>query len=111
MSGEQDADEKIGQLTLLEQNIQNTALQKQNFHLQLLEIESALKEIESSPEAYKIVANIMIRADRDTLKKDLSDKKDMVELRIKALEKQESKLREKATGLQQEVLGQIEKKK
>jgi prefoldin beta subunit len=111
MSTEQEADEKIGRLTMLEQNLQNTALQKQSFHLQLLEIESALKEVESSPEAYKIVANIMVRSDKTELAKELIEKKEMVELRIKSLEKQESKLREKATELQQEVLGKLEKGK
>jgi prefoldin beta subunit len=102
MSNEED--HKVNQLGLLEQNMQNTNIQKQNFHLQLLEIESALKEMEDSPEVYKIVANIMVRGNKDTLRKELTEKKEMVELRIKTLEKQESKLREKASELQKEVL-------
>ncbi len=106
-----DAEQKVQQLTMLEQNLQNTSLQKQTFHLQLLELESAIKEIEESPEAYKIVANIMIKGDKEQLKKELSEKKDVLELRIKNLEKQESRLREKAAELQKEVLGKIEKKK
>jgi prefoldin beta subunit len=109
MNNDKEAEEKIQQLTMLEQNIQNTSLQKQGFHLQLLEIEAALKEIENSTETYKIVANIMVKSDKAELRKDLNDKKEMVELRIRSLEKQESKLREKVTGLQQEVLGNIEK--
>lgn len=111
MSGEKETEAKIQQLTVLEQSMQNTALQKQNFHLQLLEVEAALKEIEDAPEVYKIVANVMIKSDKAELKKELSEKKDIAELRIKSLEKQESKLRERVTELQQEVLGNIEAKK
>ena len=105
------AEQKIQQLTLLEQNLQNTTVQKQNFHLQLLELESALKELEESSEAYKIVANIMIKGSKEQLKGELSEKKEIVEMRIKSLEKQEGKLSEKAAELQKEVLGNIEKKK
>jgi prefoldin beta subunit len=57
------------------------------------------------------VANIMVKGDKAELAKDLSEKKEMLELRIKSLEKQESKLREKANEIQQEVLGRIEKAK
>jgi len=108
---EEEEEQKVQQLTLLEQNLQNTSLQKQSFHLQLLELESAIKELEDSPEAYKIVANIMIKGNKEQLKKELVEKKDIVELRIKSLEKQEAKLREKANELQKEVLGNFEKKR
>lgn len=107
----QEQDHKVEQLSLMEQNLQNTSLQKQSFHLQLLETESAIKEVTSSPEAYKIVANIMIKADKDTIIKELTEKKEIVELRIKSLETQENKLKEKAAALQKEVLSGMEKKK
>ena len=110
MSNE-ETEQKIQQLTLLEQNLQNTTMQKQNFHLQLLELESALKELSESSEAYKIVANIMIKGSKERLKGELSEKKEIVEMRIKSLERQEGKLSEKAAELQKEVLGNIEKKK
>ena len=102
-----ETEQKIQQLTLLEQNLQNTTMQKQNFHLQLLELESALKELEESSEAYKIVANIMIKGSKEQLKSELTEKKDIVELRIKSLEKQEVKMREKTSELQSEVMKEI----
>lgn len=102
-----EAEQQIQQLTLLEQNLQNFALQKQGFQIQLLEVESALKELEKSPEAYKIVANIMVKSNTEELKKELTEKKETIELRISTMEKQEKKLREKAQKLQEEVLGKI----
>ena len=102
-----DTEEKIQQLTMLEQNLQNITVQKQNFQIQLLEIESALKELEGTKEAFKIVANIMIKGDKPELKKELEEKKETIELRISSFEKQEAKLKQKASALQDEVLGKI----
>ena len=50
----------ITQLQLIQQNLQNTLLQKQQLQKQLTEIDSALKELETSPTAYKIIGNIMV---------------------------------------------------
>ena len=82
-------------------------MQKQQFQLQQVEIESALKELENVDEAYKIVGNIMVLSKKDDLKKDLSSKKEVMELRIKNMEKQEAQLREKASKLQDEVMKEM----
>ncbi|MFH1398922.1 MAG: prefoldin subunit [Candidatus Woesearchaeota archaeon] len=102
-----ETEHKIQQLSLLEQNMQATSVQKQNFQLQLLEIESALKELGQTEVAYKIVANIMIKASKQDLSNELQEKKEIIELRISSLEKQEKQLRDKATALQKEVLGDM----
>lgn len=100
----QEAEKKLNQLQILEQSMQNLLMQKQQFQLQQVEIESALKELEKVNEAYKIVGNIMVLSKKDDLKTDLTSKKEIVELRIKNMEKQENQAREKASKLQNEVL-------
>jgi prefoldin beta subunit len=95
---------KINQLSMMEQNMQNFSLQKQQFQAQLMETESAEKELASAKESYKIIGNIMVSADKEELKKELSEKRDILRLRIESFEKQELKLREKAEALQKEVL-------
>ena len=99
--------EKIGKMQLLEQNIQNFMMQKQQFQMQLVEIESALEELDKSDTSYKIIGNIMVLSNKDELKKDLDSKKEMVELRIKTIEKQEKGIKEKAQELQKEVLNDM----
>lgn len=99
-----ETETKLNQLQMLEQSMQNLLMQKQQFQLQQVEIESALKELEKVNEAYKIVGNIMVLSKKDDLKADLNSKKEIVELRIKNMEKQENQLREKASKLQNEVL-------
>ena len=86
-------------------------MQKQQFQLQQVEIESALKELEKVNEAYKIVGNIMVLSEKNGLKTDLTSKKEIIELRIKTMEKQENQLREKATKLQDEVMKEMTQEK
>ena len=105
-----ETEQKIAQLQLMEQNLQSFLMQRQQFQSQLIEVESALKEIEKSKETYKIVGNVMVNASKEDLKKDLEEKKGILEIRIKSLEKQEKQIKEKATKTQAEVLEKIKEK-
>jgi len=102
-----EAEEQIQELQLLEQNLQNFAMQKQGFQLQLMEMEAAIKELEKVDKGYKIIGTIMVEEPKEELLKDLTSKKEVIELRIKSFERQETKLREKATKIQSEVLEKI----
>ncbi len=111
MTPSQPSEQDIAQLQLLEQNLQSYAMQRQNFQMQLGEIENALTELKNSKEKpYKIIGNIMVSTPKEALVKDLESKKEILDLRIKTLEKQESKLRETAEELQQKLLAHIQEK-
>lgn len=109
MAEEKETQDKIAKLQLIEQELQSFLMQKQNFQAQLVEIDSALKELDTSDEAYKIVGNIMVKSKKDDLVKDLKSKKEMVELRIKTIEKQENQIKEKANKIQTEVMEKLKK--
>lgn len=99
----------MAQLQLLQHNLQQLLVQKQQFQLQLNEIESAVKELKDARQAYRIIGNIMLLSDRETLEKDLNAKKDMFELRIKNIETQEERLRKKSEELKDQVIKKLEK--
>ena len=109
MEVSKETEQKINQLQMFEQSLQNFLGQKQQFQVQLVEIESALGELDNTDKAYKIVGNIMVEADKNELKADLQSKREMLELRIKTMEKQENQVREKASSLQSEILKKIKK--
>ena len=111
MTMSKDVQEKISKLQLIEQNMQQSLMQKQQFQSQLMEQESALKELKDTKEAYKIIGGIMVSQDKESLTKDLEQKKEIVELRIKSFEKQETTLKDKAKSLQEEVMSEMEKEK
>ncbi|MDO8740620.1 MAG: prefoldin subunit beta [Candidatus Woesearchaeota archaeon] len=107
---EKKTQEKIQTLQLLEQNLQNFLMQKQQFQSQLVEIESALSELGKAKEAYKIVGNIMVSSDKDALEKELKEKQETFEIRIRSIEKQENSIKDRAKKLQEEVLGEMKEK-
>jgi prefoldin beta subunit len=98
-----DASENLQRLQVLDQNLQQVAMQRQQFSSQLFEVEGALKELESSEVAYKIVGGVMFGVKKAELKSDLESKKELIELRVKTLEKQEQQLREKFKKLQEDL--------
>lgn len=103
-----EVDNKVAQLQMLEQNIQNVLMQKQGFQAQLIEIENALEEISNAKgKVYKITGPIMVSLNPEDIKKELNSKKEITELRIKSIEKQEEQLKEKASKIQNEVLSKI----
>jgi prefoldin beta subunit len=105
----QETQEKINQLQNLEQNINSMIAQKQQFQAQNMEIDNALSQIEGTEKVFRIIGNIMVASSKDNVKKDLDEKKELVELRLKTIDKQEEKLRAKANELQQEVLKEMKK--
>jgi prefoldin beta subunit len=105
----QETQEKITQLQNLEQNINTLIAQKQQFQSQNMEIDNALSQIDDTEKVFRIIGNIMVASSKENVKKDLSEKKEIVELRLKTIDKQEDKLRSKAGELQGEVMKEMKK--
>lgn len=105
-----ETQEKIGQIQLIQQNLENFSMQKQQFQLQQTEIETALNEINTSSKSYKIIGNIMVLSDKGKLTKELTEKSEMLNIRISTIEKQEDKLKVKFEELQKEVMKSLEDK-
>ena len=98
---------KIDQLQLLQQNLQNLVLQKQQVQNQLLETDSAISELKTTDKAYKIVGKIMLASSKENLIKDLEEKKEVSEVRIKNFKEQESSLQKNIEEVQKEVMGEL----
>ena len=67
-----ERENKFQEMQILEQSLQNILLQKQAFQMELLETQSALKEIEKSDdEIFKIIGQLMIRTEKRKIKDEL----------------------------------------
>lgn len=95
---------KIAQLQLLQQNLQNILLQKQQLQNNLLELESALHEIKTSEKCYKILGQIMVASPKDAVSKELTEKKETNNLRLKNYLSQEEKLKKSMRDIQKEIM-------
>jgi len=108
----ENQDQKIQELQMFEQNLQNILMQKQVFQLELSETDSALKEIgKAKSDVYKIIGQLMIKKDFKEVEEELKNKEKLLTLRLENLEKQESTIAEKADKLKEEIMGSLAKDK
>ena len=95
------------QLQLLQQNLQQHLLQKGQIQQQLLEFESALKELPSSEQVYKIVGKLMLAKKKEELLSELEEKKKLMQLRLKTVEEQEEKIKESIKQAQEKLIEEM----
>jgi len=108
MNIDKETQEKIQELQSFEQTLSSLLMQKQAFQMELSETENALKEIvESKDDVFKLVGNIMIKSDKTAIEKELKQKQELLALRLKSLEKQETELGKQAEELREEVMKKI----
>lgn len=94
MKIDKETEEKIREMQGIEQSLQNLLLQKQAFQLELNETTNAAESLETAKgDIYKIVGQIMLKSGKPDLEKELSEKKHLLSLRIKSIEKQETEYR------------------
>jgi prefoldin beta subunit len=111
MKVDKETENQIQELQIFEKNLQAILMQKQAFQMELSEIENALQELENAKteEVYKIAGSIMIKSEKEALIKELKQKKDPLNLRLKSLENQEKSISETSENLRKKILSKIEK--
>jgi prefoldin beta subunit len=101
---------KIQEMQILEQRLQNLILQKQAFQMELAETDSALNEIEKAgDDVFKIIGQLMIKSEKSKIKEELVNKKKILELRTKSFQKQEESLSKQLDQLREEVTNSMKK--
>jgi prefoldin beta subunit len=95
--------EQLARFEQLQQNLQAILLQKQQVEVESGEIGKALEELKKATESdavYKSAGNILVRAKKEELVKDLDERKELSGTRIAVLTKQEQRVRESIKELQ-----------
>ena len=102
---------KIQEMQILEQSLQNLLLQKQAFQMELSETQAALKEIDKAKdEVFKIIGQLMIKTNKEDVKKDLLEKQKILDMRMRTIEKQESTLSKRIEEIREEFMKSMNKK-
>ena len=106
-----DIGKRIQELQLLEQNLQLSLVQKQTIQIELNEVDNSISELgKSGDDVYRIVGGVMIKSTKSDLLKEMEEKKKLLDLRIKSIEKQEALLENKLEELRKEINDSIQKK-
>ncbi|MCL4314449.1 MAG: prefoldin subunit beta [Candidatus Thermoplasmatota archaeon] len=98
---------QLRQIQQFEVQLEETAELFNQLEVKIREVEKTIKEMESlkddSP-LYKMVGNIMYKVDdRNKLLEELKEQKELSQIRIKTLERQQKTLEDKLTELDQSM--------
>lgn len=100
------AQQAIIQLQTLQQQENALAMQKEGLTIQKMELDKALEELKKTADkedVYKAVGPVLIKSSKTAMMKELSEKKETAELRLKAIEKQDAKIHEKVKEIQESL--------
>jgi prefoldin beta subunit len=115
MEMDEDMQGKFMQFQQLQQQVQMIATQKYQVDLQMNEIERTLEELKKLKKTagvYKSVGSLLLKVDdKDSLVKEMEEKKETLTIRAKTLGNQEKSLRDKHQALQEELSTALSKTK
>ena len=103
-------EQQLMQFQQLQKQAQTFAQQRLQFEIQLKETEKALGELEKigvDAEIYKSVGAFLIKAKKEPVKKELEEKKETLEVRVKTFKSQEGKYTEKLKTMKTEIESQL----
>ncbi len=99
--------DKLMKLQQLQQRAELLMNQRVQLDRDLKETESALAELDQlgdeNPVVYKSVGAILVKADKDKLKEELSDHKETLDMRISSISKQEERARKELEEKRKEI--------
>lgn len=109
-AGEEELPPSVRQQLVRFQQLQQTLnailVEKQRLELELVEVKSALEELQKvSDDAaiYKAVGPVLVQTSKQQIVEELTERKELTETRLKLLEKQEQRTREQLESLQKEL--------
>ena len=98
--------EQISRLKQLQQNLQAIMMQKQQIELEIVETERALEELSkttTSDSIYKAAGPLLIKSEKDTIEKELTEKKELANTRVMVLGKQELRVKENLKEVENKI--------
>ena len=101
-----DIQEKLSRMQQLQNMLQQLVVQKQRLELELTESDRALKTLEDTPsdaKVYKSAGAVLVEKDKEIVVKELTERKEFLDMRSKVLVKQETNTRERLTQLQENL--------
>jgi prefoldin beta subunit len=102
----------LKQFQRLQQDLGTMGQQRMQLELKLRETTHTLEELKALPEQsaiYRPIGSLLVKAkDRPEVETLLGEEKETLEVRVKALERQENALKERYTSMQRDITAQIQ---
>lgn len=108
MNIDKETQEQIQELQTNEQIFQQLLMQKQAFQLESNETENSLVELaKSKGDVFKIIGQIIFKAEKKELEEELKKKQKLISLRLESIEKQLASLETSTEELRNEIMKKI----
>jgi len=98
--------QRLLRLQQLQQTLQSVMAQKQQLEMQLTEVEQAageLKKLDETAVVYKSIGALLVKSEKDKVSTELTERKELVKMRVDVLAKQEERLRTQVKDLQEKL--------
>ena len=98
--------QRLLRLQQLQQTLQGVLTQKQQLELELTDVEQALSELEKLADTaviYKSVGSLLVKSEKAKVTTELNEQKELLNMRINVLGKQEERLRTQVKDLQEKL--------
>jgi prefoldin beta subunit len=98
--------QRLLRLQQLQQSLQGVIAQKQQLEMQLNEVEHAEDELEKMKATvviYKSIGALLIKSKKEKVIEELSERKELLKMRVNVLGKQEERLRTQVKELQEKL--------
>ena len=95
--------ERLQRLQQLQNTMQQLLLQKQRIEIEMNESSRALETLEKvdiEAKVFKSVGAVLVERPKDDIVKDLTERMEFLEMRVKVIAKQEEKAKERLDNLQ-----------
>jgi len=105
-------EDMLNNVAMQQQQLQGIMTQREATGMQILEIKRALEELEKTEqkEVYKVAGPILVKTGKTEVKKDLKEKEDVLNVRLKSLEKEEKKIKIKIDDIKEQLTAAMKKK-
>ncbi len=90
----------------LQDKLQRLLAEKSVIDTELKEVNRVLQELSSLPQdtaVYKVVSNLLVKVNKADVERELNDRKEILELRSRTYQKQESAFRMQLEDLQKKI--------
>ena len=98
--------QRLLRLQQLQQSLQGVIAQKQQLEMQLNEVEHAESELEkmkATTVTYKSIGALLIQSKKEKVIEELTERKELLKMRVNVLGKQEERLRTQVKELQEKL--------
>lgn len=98
--------QRLLRLQQLQQTLQGVLTQKQQMELQLTDVEQASSELEKLTDSaviYKSIGALLVKSEKAKVTTELNERKELLNMRISVLGKQEERLRTQVKDLQEKL--------